>query len=173
MSSNWRNNLAKFLTVAYLVSAAVVTVATSKRPEGHDGEPGILNQANYSVRSNCKAPAANLVSAIHTNDGRITQSLDSDGVTRRSTVTDFSQLGFPQAKIVPGLNTYSNDNEQKCVVRSRQAIPNPKPSDLDVAFVFIQPGFLSTLIYDCYDRSAYVCSIQISELPAGTLSEVY
>ena len=177
MESTWRQTLTKFLTLAYLLSAAVITVATSKAPDGSGGTVnwGLGGVTNYSVRSNCSNLAYN-VDAIRVENGTIRQTLDSDGVIRTSTITDFTQLGFVQSATVVGMDQYvgsATNSTKKCLVRSKQLTVNSTYDSTQSNYSYLQPGSLTTVQYDCYNATAYQCSITLGELKAGELSAVY
>jgi hypothetical protein len=179
MDSNWRQILSRFLTLAYLLSAAAITVATSKASDGPVGPVnwGLSGVTNYSVRSNCSTLAYN-VDAIRVENGVIRQSLDSDGVVRATTITDFTQLGFVQSSTIIGVDQYGSsptnptpgsttNSESKCLVRSRQSTVNSYYDASQSNYSYLQPGSLTTVQYDCYNATAYQCSITLGELRAG------
>jgi hypothetical protein len=177
MESNWRNRLTKILTAAYLVSTAAITVATSKAPEGSSTTTtnwALIGTTNYSVRSNCNTAIYN-IDAIRVEGGVIRQTVDSNGAVGTSTITDFSQVGFIQPSIIVGVDQYGSgsDAAKKCIVRNKSTIANPTYDSADSTYTFMQPGSLTTVQYDCYDATAYKCSISLAELRAGSLSTVY
>ena len=171
MKTMSKNRASKVLTAAYLISAGVISIATSKAPDGSYGGVS-TTQANYSVQSNCNSAASKSVDAFHVFNGRIASTLDDDGVVRSTTIADFRDLGFPQPAVVVGVDVVNG--ARKCAVRSKLKQSNTHPSADDTQYSFIEIGYLTTVNYDCYtEMNSYQCSISLKELPAGDLQAVF
>lgn len=166
---SWRPRLKNIFTVVYLISAFMVTAATSKMPPG--GTPaafGLKGITNYSVQSGCPSQAD--IVAFRVERGSITQTLASDGTLNTTSAVDFTQFGFPNKRVVVGMDQYGADtSKRKCYVRSKDSQTNPKYDQAQSSYWFVKPGDLTTVLYDCYDSGNYTCSISLSELPAGDL----
>lgn len=157
-------------TVAYLFSAFVITAATS---QGGGVLPGPASGVtNFSVRSNC--PLRPDIVAIRVQNGAISQVLPTNGSAIPAAGIDFRNYGFPQSQIIVGLeqNGAGPAEQRRCSVSSKQSQRNQNFDQNQAAYWFMQPGFLTTVSYDCFDGGSYVCSTQFTELPAGELGNV-
>lgn len=75
-----------------------------------------------------------------------------------------------------GTNASSSDtsaNARTCTVRSKTSSPNPQYDSSQTQYQYLQEGMLTTVQYDCYDGTAYVCSTTFTELRQGDLQSVY
>lgn len=165
--------VSKVLTVAYLISAAVITVATSKRPAG---EPGIMDSMNssmnYSIQSNC--PGRVGAASVRVSSGAIVESIDRQYGHQMNSAFDFSMFGFPLTEIEMGQDVFSSVGaiNKVCRVVNRHYQPNYSNSAEPANPGFENSGWLTTFEYRCSENNVNVCTINISELPAGELANV-
>lgn len=171
----------KFLTVAYLITAFVITAATSKMPDKSNRPTEVIKYArkepfseitNYSVESTCSVKPD--TAAIRVKDGAIIEVLTSDGTLVKNPDLKFTDLGFPHNGVVIGLDQddTTNADGKKCAVRERKQEPFPEYEHSPRDSWFVEPGFLTTTVYDCHEKDKPVCSITFKELPGGDLKTV-
>ncbi len=162
----------KVLTVGYLLSVFVVTAATSKSRDGGVAPLG-SGTTNFSIETNCQ-PSSEIV-AIRAENGTIRRAMTSNRYVNTNPSVTFRSLGFPNQTMLVGTDQYGVDTfaPEKCLVKNTYTRPNPMPIDPASEFVFADPGSLTTYLYDCYEHGNYVCSISLTELPAGELQNVW
>jgi hypothetical protein len=153
-----------------LIAAFVVTAATSKSGDYGQGAQGNHNGvSNYAVQSNC--PARPDIFGIRTQHGLITQSVGSDGTLNTNPTLDFTQFGFPQRQIVVGLDQVGNGAaiNRNCIVRTKYSRRNTTYDPTHTSNWFILPGYLTSIVYDCFESNSFICSTTLSELSDGDL----
>lgn len=164
---NFKKHLSLLATTAYLAAAFMITAATStSRPGEGGGSPLFGGDTNYAVASDC--PNRPDVLALHVKMGTIEEVMTSSGQIGPAKNVDFRGFGFPRARAIVGLNQYAQDSNSKemCVVRDKWARPNATYDATDNKTYFIQPGSLTTVVYDC-TISAGQCTTILEELPAS------
>lgn len=160
-------------TLAYLTAAFFITAATSKSQPRGPGDPDIFNaqlpSTSYSAESNC--PGSPNVRALHTKGGRVTSVHWANGETTYGEIPDFRHFGFPQTVVIVGLDQYSKDSStpERCLVVERTRRPNPTYDATQTSFVFIEPGSLTRVTYNCTTPQAQ-CTTILEELPAAELT---
>lgn len=74
-----RKSLSNLLTMVYLISAGLLSIATSKAGDGATSLA--VYTMNYSVRSNCSNQAYG-IDAFRVDQGVISQTIGMDGIAR-------------------------------------------------------------------------------------------
>ncbi len=161
--------LSKVLAVAYLISTAAITVATSKHDSG--GPPLLVDPAiSYEVNSTCTT--TNPRAFILVQNGKILNSIDANGVHQVPSRLDFISFGFPYASMIIGTDQVkvAGSLNLTCLVRTSDSRPNPDYNPNPPAPAPYQPEFLDRYAYDCFEFDAHRCTINLDESPTGSVS---
>jgi hypothetical protein len=148
--------LKRILTVAYLISAFVVTAATSKKPD--QGYTDASAVKNYVVSSNC----ANSITsaAIQTGGDTIVAALDPSMVYY-DVAPNFRYFGMPVEKMVIGTAVVAGAGNTAYTCAVLQQYPQTTATGTN----------RMTTVYQCQMSSSDQCQVTFQELPPGNLDQ--